>query len=133
MRTSTSEPDIEIGRLRDGYPTLARWIARDADDDPLLFRKFGRHSARILLHFQCRLTALEKEIDELDEQARTAPNLDRRCALQRWETLMTHAEEPNSTEKHLVQKLQEFEMHLKGYCKYRLDSVSVGDPCIYEK
>jgi hypothetical protein len=119
MSVSTHEPDVEIGRLRDGYPMLASWIARDPDDDPLLFRKFGRHSARILLHSQCRLIALEKEIDALDGQARTAKDLDTRRALQRWETLMASAKEPNSTEQHLVEKLQEFETRLKSYCECR--------------
>lgn len=117
MSCSTQEPDVELGRRRDGFPTLARWIARDPDDDPLLFRRFGRHSARILLHLQCRLTALEKEIDNLDEQARTAKNLDTRRSLQRWEKLMASAEESDSIEHHLVQKIEDFQKHLKNYCK----------------
>jgi hypothetical protein len=85
MNCPKPESDVEIGRVRDGYPSVARWIAQDPDDDPLLFRRFGRHSARILLHLQCRLVALEKEIDELDEQARTSEDLDTRRSLQRWE------------------------------------------------
>lgn len=84
-----------------------------------MFRKFGRHSARILWHSQCQLIALEKEIDHLDEQLRTTKDLDTRRALQRRETLMARAEDPNSIEHHLVAKLREFERCLKEYCKHK--------------
>jgi len=118
MQHSKPEPDIEIGRLRDGYPSLARWIAQDLDDDPLVFRRFGRHGARVLLHLQCRLTALEKEIDDLDEQTRTAEDLDTRRSLQRWEKMMMSAKERDTSLEHrLVEKLNEFQGCLKEYCE----------------
>jgi hypothetical protein len=109
-------PDIELGRVRDGYPALAKWIAQDPDDDPLVFRKFGRVGARSLLHLQCRLVALEHELDELDEEARCAENVDTRRSLQRWETLTNNAKMENSVENKLVKKLDEFEELLRRYC-----------------
>lgn len=118
MNCSKPGSDVEIGRVRDGYPSVARWIAQDPDDDPLLFRKFGRHSARILLHLQCRLVALEKELDELDEQVRTSEDLDTRRSLQRWEKMMASARKCDSSiEHHLVEKLDEFQGCLREYCK----------------
>ncbi|CAN9328510.1 unnamed protein product [Alternaria alternata] len=67
--------DLELGRVRDGYPALARWIAQDPDDDPLLFRKFGRVAARNILHLQCQMTRIEGEIDDLDEQLKESQEL----------------------------------------------------------
>ncbi|CAN9326989.1 unnamed protein product [Alternaria alternata] len=108
--------DLELGRVRDGYPALARWIAQDPDDDPLLFRKFGRVAARNILHLQCQMTRIEGEIDDLDEQVRTATSLDTRRSLQRWEVLWKRATtEPNSLEKQLTDKLKESQELLKDY------------------
>lgn len=114
--------DVEIGHVRDGYPALAKWIARDPDDDPLLFRRFGRNSARTLLYLQCHLIALENEIDDLDEQLRTAKDLDTRRSLQRWENLISSAEADDSIEHELVKKLEEFRLLLKEYCKLDLSA-----------
>lgn len=108
---------IEFGRLRDGFPTLAKWITRDPDEDPLIFKKFGRHSARILLRLQCQLVSLEKEIDDLDEQARTSEDLDTRRSLQPWEALMMGAENTASIEHKLVKKIDEFRLCLREYCR----------------
>lgn len=110
--------DLELDRVRDGYPALARWIAQDPDDDPLLFRKFGRVAARNILHLQCQMTRIEGEIDDLDEQIRTATSLDTRRSLQRWEVLWKRATtEPNSLEKQLTDKLKESQELLKDYCR----------------
>ena len=117
MSCSPQGTDIELGRLRDGYPMLAKWIARDPDDDPLIFRKFGRHSARVLLYLQCRLVALEREIDDLDEQARTAKDLETRRSLQRWEKLTENAKRSDSIENELVLKINDFQSYLKEYCR----------------
>jgi len=117
MATPIMPPDTELGRVRDGYPALAKWIAQDPDDDPLVFRKFGRLSARSLLHLQCRLIALETELDVLDEEARSAKEFGARQSLQRWETLVANAKTANSVEGKIVRKWDEFEMLLKRYCK----------------
>jgi hypothetical protein len=117
MATAIPAPDIELGRVRDGYPALAKWIAQDPDDDPLVFRKFGRLSARSLLHLQCRLVALETELDVLDEEARSAKDVGTRQSLQRWETLVLNAKTADSVEGKIVRKLEEFESLLKKYCE----------------
>lgn len=117
MTTSNDAPDIELGKLRDGYPALAKWIAQDPDDDPLVCRKFARLSARNPLHLQARLVDIEAELDTLDEKARNAKSLDVQEALQCWETLHENAKVDSSIEKRLVLKLEENQAILKEYCK----------------
>jgi hypothetical protein len=119
MTPTVLPTDLELGRVRDGYPALAKWIARDPDDDPLLFRKFGRIAARNILHLQCQITRIEGDIDDLDEQIGTAISLDTRRSLQRWEVLWNRAaNEPNGLEKQLMDKLQESQELLRDYCQY---------------
>ena len=117
MTTLNGVPDIELGRLRDGYPALARWIAQDPDDDPLVFRKFARLSARGLLHLQARLVEVEAELDALDEEARSAKSMDVQEALQCWETLSENAKVDDSIESRLMKRLDDCKVVMKDYCK----------------
>lgn len=110
-------PDIELGHVRDGYPALANWVSRDPDSETFVFRKFGRLAARNILHLQCKLIALEKEIDDLDEEARQSPDLEARQASRRYETLISRSENGNNSEKKRVQKLEEVKGLLEEYCK----------------
>jgi hypothetical protein len=34
MSAMPEQEDIELGAIRDGYPALANWIARDPDNEP---------------------------------------------------------------------------------------------------
>jgi hypothetical protein len=118
MSTSpnTQDFELELGRLRDGYPTLATWIARDPDNETFVVRKFDRLGARNILHLQSQLIALEKEIDDLDENARQSSDLEARQSSHRWETLMKHASDENRPEKERVEKLDKLKACLKEYC-----------------
>ncbi|KAF1835267.1 hypothetical protein BDW02DRAFT_588228 [Decorospora gaudefroyi] len=115
MRPIIAPQDIELGRVRHGYPTLAKWIAQDPDGEPLLFRKFGTLAARNILHLQCQLVKLEHEIEDLDEEIRTTENMETQRCLQRWENLMENAKVPNSLESKQVAKLAELQELLKEY------------------
>jgi hypothetical protein len=53
-----------VDSFPEGLPQLAALC--NSDDVFANFRKFGRLSSRILLHYQNDLTALEKELDDLD-------------------------------------------------------------------
>jgi hypothetical protein len=112
--------DVELGRVRDGYPSLAFWIARDPDDETFVFRKFDRLAARNILHLQSKLIALEHEIDQLDGQARDSKDFEERQSSRRWETLMTHASDSQRPEKKRVEKLDEMKGLLREYRKYCL-------------
>lgn len=75
-----------LANVCDGYPALSRWIGRDPDGETLVFRRFGKLSARNLLHLQSQLIQLEQKIDNLDDEARGSTDLDARQASRRWET-----------------------------------------------
>lgn len=117
MAAAAKPPDVELGHVRDGYPSLASWIARDPDNETFVFRKFDRLAARNILHLQSRLIVLEHEIDQLDEQARAGNDFEARQSSRRWETLMLHASDPNRPEKKRVEKLEELKKLLREYRK----------------
>lgn len=108
--------DIELGHTRDGYPALAAWIARDPDNESFVFRKFNRLGARNLLHLQSHLITLEHEIDVLDEEARRSPDFEAQQASRRWETLIEHAENPARAEMKRLEKAEELQGKIRGYC-----------------
>lgn len=108
-------PDIELGHVRDGYPALATWISRDPDSETFVFRKFRRLAARNILHLQCKLIALEKEIDDIDEEARQSSDLEARQASRRYETLISYSEDDSRPEKKRLEKLREVKILLEEY------------------
>ncbi|OAG07077.1 uncharacterized protein CC84DRAFT_1216081 [Paraphaeosphaeria sporulosa] len=107
--------DIELGRVRDGYPALAAWIARDPDGEAFVFRKFDRLAARNILHLQCRLIALEHEIDCLDEETRTKGDDESKQSLRRWETLITSSKDTARPENKRLAMLDELKGLLEEY------------------
>jgi hypothetical protein len=116
METFSKDDDIELGAIRDGYPALAAWIARDPDNETFVFRKFGRLAARNILHLQSQIIAIERDVDQLDEEARRSSDLEARQSSRRWETLMEHAADKNRPEWKRVEKLNELRALLKEYC-----------------
>jgi hypothetical protein len=117
MSATCPEDGAELGRIRDGYPALANWIARDPDGDTYVFRKFDRLAARNILHLQARLIDPEHDIDEIDEQARNSNDSNSELSSRRWETLMEQATIPNRPEAMRLVKLDELNGLLKNYCK----------------
>lgn len=116
MTASSNPLDIELGALRDGYPALAAWIARDPDNEAFVFRKFNRLGARNILHLQSQLITLEYEIEQLDEEARKSKDLEAQQSSRRWETLMKQAGDPNRPERQRLEKLDELRKLLREYC-----------------
>jgi uncharacterized protein DUF6594 len=106
---------IEIGHVRDGYPALAAWIARDPDNEAFVFRKFNRLGARNLLHKQSQLIALEHEIDKLDDEARRQTDFEARQSSRRWETLVQRAKDGMELEGRRLEKAEELETKLIEY------------------
>jgi len=117
MAPSTSPLIIDLADVRNGYPSLAKWIARDPDDEPLVFRKFGMLAARNILSLQRQMVTLEDEVEGLELEIRQSADLDTRRSLQRWETLCERAiAGSNSLELQLRAKLKELQGLLKEYC-----------------
>lgn len=67
---------VTVGKYKEGFPQLSSFI--NSHDNNAIFRRFGRRSARTLLQMQIDLTAMEKELDELDERDASDPNLEPR-------------------------------------------------------
>jgi hypothetical protein len=107
MAAAAQPQNIELGHVRDGYPALATWMARDPDGEAYIFRKFTRLSARNLLHLQSQLTELEHEIDTLDEAARTSVDDKARQSSRRWETLLHQALQDSRPERQKYEKAKE--------------------------
>jgi len=61
---------------RSGYPRLSAFIA--SDKNFALFRRFGELHARILLHKQDELIAMEQRLQDLDAEEKTPYNLNSR-------------------------------------------------------
>ncbi|KAI4920807.1 hypothetical protein J4E85_008922 [Alternaria conjuncta] len=117
MAPSTSPLVIDLADVRNGYPSLAKWIARDPDDEPLVFRKFGVLAARNILSLQCQMVTLGDEIEGLESEIRQSADLETRRSLQRWEVLCERAiPGSNSLELQLQVKLKELQGLLKEYC-----------------
>src|SRR5687768_16260513 len=100
--------DLEPGDLRnrEGYPALARWIARDPDGETFVFRKFNRSASRYILHLQACIISLESEIDEQDRIARTHADYEVRQGSKCWEMLSERAESAGSFEKRRIENIE---------------------------
>jgi hypothetical protein len=88
----TRSPELGSRIVRDGYPGLATWIARDPDYETFVFRRFDRLSARNLLNMQSQLVLIEGRLNELDEESRA----DRDVGLRRWERFVENVKDGQS-------------------------------------
>jgi hypothetical protein len=118
----SSDTELQLGHLRDGYPSLAAWIARDPDNEAFVFRRFDKLGARCMLHLQAKLIDLERKIDRQDEQARRSADREARMSSRSWEALMEHATDMNRKEKDRVETLEQLSVVLKEYCMRNLSS-----------
>ena len=100
-----------------GYPSLAAFIASDCDKSTVIYRRFGRLSARNLLYLQSELVELEARQDALDAEDLRG-TLEHKESARDWRTLRRKAAEPGNTgEKERVQVLEEIRQKLKEYRK----------------
>jgi hypothetical protein len=112
----TTTEEIELAKLRDGYPALAAWMACDIDDETLIFRRFSNLAARNILHLQAQLIALEHEILDADAVARGSK--EGMVASMRWETLIRRSKEMGQPELKRVQDMERLRGLLKDYCMF---------------
>ena len=73
-----------------GYPSLAAFIASDADRSTQIYRRFDRLAARNLLYLQSELAELEARQDSLDA-ADFRGTLEEKAGARNWETLRAKA------------------------------------------
>jgi hypothetical protein len=72
-------PGVEVGQppgtRRDGYPAVASWMARDPDNEIVIYRKFDILSVRNLLNLQSEIIYLESKLESLDNETWTSGDL----------------------------------------------------------
>ncbi|KAK1850353.1 hypothetical protein CCHR01_06978 [Colletotrichum chrysophilum] len=71
-----------------GYLTAASWLARDVDNETLIFRKFDTLSAANLLYMQSEILELEKRLEHMHLITVQSDDMDLRDAASTWETLI---------------------------------------------
>ncbi|KAF5521041.1 hypothetical protein CGCA056_v008763 [Colletotrichum aenigma] len=71
-----------------GYLTAASWLARDVDNETLIFRKFDTLSAANLLYMQSEILELGKRLEHLHFTTVHGDDMDLKDAASTWETLV---------------------------------------------
>jgi hypothetical protein len=111
-----------------GFPSLAAFVASDADKTTLIFKRFDRLAARNLLHLQSELARLQKKLDSLDEGTRKNDDdpknvLKRKQYLRNWDEFISAAED-SAQEKERLELSKSIQAALKNYHKCLLLSPS---------
>ena len=92
---------VPIDDRKNGYASLASFIALDPDNETFIYRKFDELSARNLLYLQSELLYLERKLKRLDDEVRRTDDPDVQDAARTWEELIRQVDdgEPNAQEK----------------------------------
>ncbi|KAK2760547.1 hypothetical protein CKAH01_05233 [Colletotrichum kahawae] len=71
-----------------GYLAAATWLARDTDNETLIFRKFDTLPAANLLYMQSEILGLEKSLENMHLTTIQSDDMDLKDAASTWETLV---------------------------------------------
>jgi len=96
---------VSIDDRKNGYASLASFIAIDPDNETFIYRKFDELGARNLLYLQSELLYLERKLKRLDDEERRSDDPDVQDAARTWEEFIRQVEggEPKAQEKmHLI-------------------------------
>ncbi|EEU45286.1 uncharacterized protein NECHADRAFT_80821 [Fusarium vanettenii 77-13-4] len=91
--------DIEMSASRNieptplGFAAVVSLMASDRDQDLLIFRKFGRISARNLLYLQCELLAIEDQLRKWDKKIACCRDIDLEEVAETWEVMIKEAKQ----------------------------------------
>ena len=122
-----SNQDIENGQegsnRKNGYASLATWIARDPDNETFIYRKFDKLSARNLLYLQSELLMLEARLEQLDDEVQTSKSLELKDAARTWEELVKQNEQGDSKAQKRIKVLEDLRIKLR---QYRRHETSLG-------
>ncbi|EQB45488.1 hypothetical protein CGLO_15629 [Colletotrichum gloeosporioides Cg-14] len=72
---------------RIGYAEAASWMARDVDNETLVYRRFDELATRNLLYLQSELLSLEHQLNELDREDAEDEDMDWQMVVCDWEKL----------------------------------------------
>jgi hypothetical protein len=79
MASASELGTVEIQYVT-GYPSLASFMASDQDKSTVIFRGFGRLSARNLLYLQSEMAELEARQEAFDMEDVKGDMSDKQCA-----------------------------------------------------
>lgn len=84
--------DIELSPhyQRAGYTAAAQWLAADADNETLVFRKFDRLAALNLLYLQSEILELEDRVNKMHHEAENG-DMSVMTAARSWEKLVSQS------------------------------------------
>lgn len=95
--THSMSTDVELTlqeKRRGGYTAAAEWLARDVDNETLVFRKFDKLAALNLLYLQSEILDLENSVEKMHQDAvANGSDLDLQETARRWETFVKQATE----------------------------------------
>ncbi|KAL0932279.1 uncharacterized protein CTRU02_213232 [Colletotrichum truncatum] len=99
-----------MGTRKVGYAEVASWMARDVDNETLIYRRFDELSIRNLLYMQSELASLEFQLNKLDEEDADPDEdidwIDVACDWEEMEKLTNRAETQDSDDEDFVTKAQ---------------------------
>lgn len=100
-----------------GYTAAASWLARDPDNETLVFRKFDRLTALNLLYLQSEILELEKRLDDMHLETVISYDMDLKDAASTWETLVSQCQQQNHRQdaRERMDLIMELRTKLKEY------------------
>jgi hypothetical protein len=105
-------------KQRDGYPSLADFVAQDPDHETFVFRRFKQLGARNILNLQGELIKLEDEIAAVEQGAADSVDPELHLSMRSWTILDENSRRPGRDlerkQRELANALDE---KLKKYCK----------------
>jgi hypothetical protein len=117
QKPSDVEASVPTIRALDGFPSLAEFIASDADHTSLVFKRFDKLAARNLLYLQSELAELQARQNEFDAQDRSFEHGGREmkeCAMH-WERFKEAAQGGDEKQKERMELVMEIRRKLKEY------------------
>ncbi|KAH0425847.1 hypothetical protein CcaCcLH18_10716 [Colletotrichum camelliae] len=82
----------DVHQRHGGYLAAASWLARDIDNETLIFRKFDTLSAANLLYMQSEILELEKRLEQMHLLALQSDDMDLKDAASTWATLVEQSQ-----------------------------------------
>lgn len=124
--------DIELAlqeKRRGGYTTAAEWLARDADNETLVFRKFDKLAALNLLYLQSEILDIENRVERMHQAAvANGSDLDLQETARRWETLIKQATEGDPRFRHDAKVRMQLVWDLRAKIKEYRESRTLNVP-----
>ncbi|KAK2741599.1 hypothetical protein CKAH01_06940 [Colletotrichum kahawae] len=84
-----------------GYAEAANWMARDVDNETLIYRRFDELATRNLLYLLSELLSLEHQLNELDREDADDEDMDWQMVVCDWEKLgeIVHASNASTVDE----------------------------------